>query len=51
MFEKQCVSIHNHDRLQSTVGPADVAAEALRVCPMASGFGIADYVIIFGAGT
>jgi hypothetical protein len=40
------VSIFDHDRLQTTVGPADVAADALRVCPMASGFGFADHVII-----
>jgi hypothetical protein len=40
------VSIFDHDRLQTTVGPADVAADALRVCPMASGFEFADYVII-----
>jgi hypothetical protein len=46
MFEIRCVSIHDHDRLQTTVGPADVAADALRVCPMASGFGFADHVII-----
>ena len=37
---------YDHDRLQTTVGPADVAADALRVCPMASGFGIADHVMI-----
>jgi hypothetical protein len=42
----QCVSIFDHDRLQTTVGPADVAADALRVCPMASDFGFADHVII-----
>ena len=35
MFEIRCVNIH--DGLQTTVGPADVAADALRVCPMASG--------------
>ena len=46
MFEIRCVSIHDHDRLQTTAGPADVAADALRVCPMASGFGFADRVII-----
>ena len=40
------MSIFDHDRLQTTVGPADVAADALRVCPMASGFGFADHVII-----
>jgi hypothetical protein len=40
------VSIFDHDRLQTTVGPADVAADALRVCPMASGFGFADHVLI-----
>ena len=33
------------DRLQTFVGPAEVAANALRVCPMASGFGFADLVI------
>jgi hypothetical protein len=40
------VSIFDHGGLQTTVGPADVAADALRVCPMASGFGFADHVII-----
>ena len=35
-----------HGRLQTTVGPADMAADALRVCPMASGFGFAEHVII-----
>ena len=40
------MSIFDHDRLQTTVGPADVAADALRECPMASGFGFADHVII-----
>ncbi len=34
------------DRLQTFVGPAEAAADALRVCPMASGFGFADLVII-----
>jgi hypothetical protein len=29
------------DRLQITLGPADLAAEALFVCPVASGFGFA----------
>ena len=38
-----CDSIH---RLQTTVGPAGVAADARRVCPMASRFGFADHVII-----
>ena len=33
MFEIRCVSIFDHYRLQTTVGPADVAADALRVCP------------------
>lgn len=28
------------------VGPVDVAADTLRVCPMASGFGFADLVTI-----
>jgi hypothetical protein len=32
--------------LQTIVGPADVAADALRVCHMASGFGFADHVLI-----
>lgn len=30
------------DRLQTGVGPADVAADPLRMCPMASVFGFAD---------
>ncbi len=34
------------DRLQAFVGPAEVAADALHVCPIASGFGFADLVII-----
>ena len=42
MFEIRCVSIH--DRVQTTVGPADVAADALCVCPMASGYGFAELV-------
>ena len=46
MFEIRCVNFHDRDRLKSTVGPADVAADALRVCPMASGLGFADHVII-----
>ena len=46
MFAIRCVSIHDHDRLQTTVGPADVAADALRVCPVTSGFGFADHVLI-----
>ncbi len=46
MFEIRCVSIHDHDRLQTTVDPADVATDALRVCPMASGFEFADDVIV-----
>ena len=37
-------------RLQATIGPAegpaDVAADTLRVCPMASGFGFADHVVM-----
>ena len=33
-------------RLQTIVGPADVAADALRVCHMASGFEFADHVLI-----
>ena len=35
----RCVSIFDHDRLQTTVGPADVAVNALRVCvlPLALG--------------
>ena len=41
MFKTQCVS--THDRLQTTVGPTDVAADALHVCPMAFGFGFADH--------
>ena len=49
MFEIRCVSIRDHDWLQNTVGPADVAAAALRVCPMASGFGFADHVIMMMA--
>ena len=44
-MEIRCVSIHDHDRLQTTVGPAVVAADTLRVCPVASGFGFAHHVI------
>ena len=33
-------------RLQNFVGPTEVAADALRVCPTASGFGFADLVIL-----
>ncbi len=33
------------DRLQTFVGPAEVAADSLRVCPMASGFEFADLLI------
>ena len=32
--------------LRATVDPADVAADALRVRPLASGFGFADPVIL-----
>ena len=46
MFEIRCVSTHDHDRLQTTVGPANVAADAQRACPIASGFGFADHVMI-----
>ena len=34
------------DRLQTNVGPADVAADTLRVCPMASGLWVCRPVII-----
>jgi hypothetical protein len=34
------------DRLQTTVGPAGVAADALCVSQMASGFGFADHVVL-----
>ena len=49
MFEIRCVSIRDHDWLQTTVGLADVAADALRVCPMASGIGFANHVIMMMA--
>ena len=49
MFEIRCLSIHG--RLQTTLGPADVAADALRadalrVCPMACGFGFVHHVMM-----
>ena len=44
------MSILDHDRLQTTVGPAVVAADTLRVCPVASGFGFAHHVINNGEG-
>ena len=34
------------DRLHTIVGPADLAADALRVCPIASGFEFADLEMI-----
>ena len=34
------------DRLQTNVGPADVAADTLRVCPMASRLWVCRPVII-----
>ena len=46
MFEIRCVSIHDRLQLQTTEGPANVAADALHVCRKASGFGSADHVMI-----
>ena len=45
---RECMHVFLGCRL--LVGPVDVAADTLRVCPMASSFGFADLIII-GTGT